>query len=161
MSVRPRRRIRGRGVPQPAEGGSFKSVLKPVGHAFKSAANSVNKAVIKPAVKSITPVVEKAIPRGSSRGYRHAILGWQEDAQNLKRNIGYVPGTLLHYWHGKKSNRRYFDRWKILTSNQFDPVTDLKRDWQGLWALAGNKIALRDQLMAYFRGRDEDSIDAE
>jgi hypothetical protein len=96
---------------------------------------------------------------GASAGYREAVLAWQEHALALKQNVGFVPGTLLHYWHGKKVNRRYFDRWKVLANNDFDPRTDLKRDWHGLWQLAGNKIGLRDDLMAYFRSRQEDSID--
>jgi hypothetical protein len=91
--------------------------------------------------------------------YSQFALAWQQHALELKHNIGYVPGTLLHYWHGKKANRGYNTRYKIMSGNDFDPHTDLKKDWQGLWQLAGNKPQLRDDLRAYFRARQEDSID--
>ncbi len=95
--------------------------------------------------------------------YKNAVLRWQTRAEDhVKRDIGYVNGTLLHAWHGKKRDRRYSDRWKILERNQFSPVTDLKRDWQGLWALeveTPRQMQLRDEIRAYFRARNEDSID--
>jgi|KBSMisStaDraftv2_1062788.scaffolds.fasta_scaffold429238_1 hypothetical protein len=103
--------------------------------------------------------VKKTIPAHSTPAYRRAVLGWESHALLLKKNIGYVPGTLLHYWHGKKVKRGYFDRWKILTQNKYDPITDVRYDWQGLLQLAGNKPKLRDDLRAYFRQRQEDSID--
>lgn len=103
---------------------------------------------------------ERTIPKGSSPGYRRHVMAWQSHAAALKRSIGPVPGTILHYWHGPKSKRGYIDRWKVLSDNKFDPLFDLKRDWQGLWQLAGNKPALRDGLMNYFRSRCEDSLEA-
>ena len=88
--------------------------------------------------------------------YTNAILQWQEKAQILQYNIGYVDNHITHYWHGPKSNRFYRDRSQILVDNQFDPGRDLKRDWQGLWQLTGNKPKLRDDIRHYFRARFED-----
>jgi hypothetical protein len=93
----------------------------------------------------------------TTEGYRNAVLTWQEHARGLKQNVGFVPGILLHHFHGKKTLRGYTSRWKILADSKFDPRTDLRRDWQGLWQLAGNKPNLRDDLRAYFRERCEDS----
>jgi hypothetical protein len=76
--------------------------------------------------------------------------------------VGYIPGTLLHNFHGAKRNRFYLDRWKILTQNAYDPETDIKADWQGLWQLEDTddrQIKLRDEIRQYFRARNEDSID--
>lgn len=103
--------------------------------------------------------IDKAIPFAATKGYRGALLAWQLQALKLKRNIGFVPGTLMHHWHGKKSRRGYFDRWQILQRNQFDPVTDLKRDRFGLWQLSGDKPAMRDDMRAYFRQRQEDGME--
>lgn len=103
--------------------------------------------------------VDRSYPPGLSAGYIESLRIYQDRASLLKRNVGYVPGTLLHYWHGKKVDRRYMDRWQILVKNQYDPEFDIKRDWQGLWQLAGNKPQFRDDLRAYFRARNEDSID--
>jgi hypothetical protein len=109
--------------------------------------------------KGFYGTADKAIPFKSTPGYRAAVLSWQEHALGLKQNVGFVPGTLMHYWHGQKVKRGYFDRWQILAKNNFDPVTDLRKDWQGLWQLAGNKPQLRDDLRAYLRQRNEDSLD--
>lgn len=90
--------------------------------------------------------------------YLEWCLEWQRRAeQHIKRNVGYVDGLLTHYWHGAKRNRFYFDRWKILSGSKFNPAVDLKRDWQGMWQLSGNKNDLRDQLRGYLGSRDEDS----
>lgn len=89
--------------------------------------------------------------------YKYLVLQWQERAEKfIKRNIGYVPGLLLHYWHGPKKSRRYMDRWKILTETGFDPDLDLKKDWQGLWQLTDRSPDLRNKMKAYFRQREED-----
>jgi hypothetical protein len=84
---------------------------------------------------------------------------WQDRAAKLRKNIGYMSGMLLHYWHGKKKDRGYKSRWQILIDYMYDPEFDIKRDWQGLWQLNENKPGLRDEIRKYFRERNEDSID--
>lgn len=95
--------------------------------------------------------------------YMDTILRWQDRAEFfVRRDIGYVKGTLVHHWHGKKKDRRYWDRWKILVKNKFNPLTDIKYDWQGLLQLeemTPRNHQLRDDIRAYFRARNEDSID--
>jgi hypothetical protein len=102
--------------------------------------------------------VESSLPGGISAGYRRPILQWESRArQHIGRNIGYLPGTIEHRWHGAKSRRRYIERWDILTRHGFDPDTDLKRNTWGVLELACNKPALRHDIDLYFRQRDEDS----
>jgi hypothetical protein len=79
--------------------------------------------------------------------------------RHIQRNIGYVNGTILHHWHGAKRHRQYKERWQILVENEFDPIHDIKRDWQGLYQLENTKIKLKDDIRRYFRERNEDSID--
>ncbi len=83
----------------------------------------------------------------------------------VKRDIGFVPGTIMHHFHGAKKNRQYVDRWKILTETKFDPDLDIKSDWQGIYALSdlgdARSNALRDRLRAYFRQRSEDCLSTE
>ena len=89
--------------------------------------------------------------------YKHYWFEWQRRAEeHIKRKVGIVPGTLLHYWHGSKQFRRYQDRWKILIENNFDWRTDLKKDVQGLWSLTERNWQLRDDLIGYFQVRNED-----
>jgi hypothetical protein len=92
--------------------------------------------------------------------YMDELVQWQHRAEKyIKRNIGYMHGTVFHHWHGKKKDRRYKERWQILIENKYNPHHDLKRDWQMLWQLTDNNIKLRDDIRAYFRARNEDSID--
>jgi hypothetical protein len=93
-----------------------------------------------------------------TEGYRRPILAWQARAgQHVGGNIGYVPGTIEHGWHGPKAARRYIERWSVLAEHRFDPTTDLIRNTWGVLELAGNKPALRHDIDRYFRQRDEDS----
>lgn len=96
--------------------------------------------------------------------YRYLLEEWQTRAErHIRRNIGFMEGLLLHYWHGKKRDRRYRDRWKILVANDFNPALDLKRDWQNVWQLeqahTRRRQRLRDDIRHYFASRNEDSID--
>lgn len=105
---------------------------------------------------------DKATPQNVTDSYRRKVVEWGARAEkHLQRNIGVVPGLINHYWHGKKVNRRYRERWKLLEEHQFDPDYDLKRDSQGLYQLTDRNFRFRDDLRAYFRAREEDSIDFE
>jgi hypothetical protein len=102
------------------------------------------------------------LPPGISDGYRESLAIWEKRAMRvIDRNVGYVPGTILHHWHGKKRDRRYRERWGILKQHNFDPEFDLKRDWQGLLQFSDEGGRLRNDIRAYFRSRNEDSIDLE
>lgn len=106
---------------------------------------------------------DRSMHRDVSPEYRAMVLRWQDRAlRYIKKNVGLVPGTILHNWHGKKADRKYWDRWKILTECRFNPETDLKPDWQSLHQLVvedERQIQLRDLIRRYFRQRNEDSID--
>jgi len=102
--------------------------------------------------------VERSLPAGITNGYRRPLLRWQARAQqHIAGNVAALSGTIEHTWHGAKSRRRYIERWDVLTRNAFDPDEDLKRNVWGVLELAGNKPALRRDMEAYFRQRDEDS----
>ena len=102
--------------------------------------------------------MERSLPAGITNGYRRPLLRWQARAQqHIAGNVAALSGTIEHTWHGAKSRRRYIERWDVLTRNAFDPDEDLKRNVWGVLELAGNKPALRRDMEAYFRQRDEDS----
>jgi hypothetical protein len=108
----------------------------------------------------------RSLPGHINKNYFDLVMDWQDNAVRLlRKNIGYVPGEIHHYWHGKKKDRKYQERWEILTKYNFDPVRDLKKDGQGLWQLRDHgtqrDIMLRDSIRHYFRQRNEDSIDME
>lgn len=102
--------------------------------------------------------LERSLPGGMTDGYVRPLRAWADRAaRHVAGNIGYVPGTIEHGWHGQKSRRRYVERWDVLVSHRFDPDMDLKRNTTGVLELAGNKPALRRAMDAYFRQRNEDA----
>ena len=102
--------------------------------------------------------VDQSMASGLHQNYYAMAHRWQYLAeQQLKRDIGFVPGTVFHQWHGKKADRGYVDRWKILQRHGYDPASDIMRDCKRVLRLAGNKPGLRDDLRRYFLARNEDS----
>lgn len=90
--------------------------------------------------------------------YARAIVAWQQRAAKVVNgNIGYVEGTAIHHWHGRKAKRGYETRWKVLVDNKFDPYVDIFKDSRGIYCLNPDKPKLRDDIRGYFRSRDEDS----
>lgn len=101
--------------------------------------------------------VESTLISGLHPRYKQQIRKWERLAdKHIKKNVGYVPGLLLHHWHGPKIDRKYKDRWKILTETGFDPDRDITYDWQGLLKLTDDNLKFRDRTRAYFRARNED-----
>jgi len=102
--------------------------------------------------------VQESVPGGIHPNYRAALVQWQDRAErHIARNLGYVPGTIEHQWHGPKAARGYQSRWNVLVRHRFDPAVDLKRNLWGVPELAGNKPELRRDLDRYFRSRNEDA----
>lgn len=105
--------------------------------------------------------VEKTFPPHIHSRYVQKLVRWQERAlKYLHKDIGYVDGTISHFFHGRKAQRKYKERWSILLDNNYDPDLDLKRDTQGLWVFTDNNIRLRDEMRAYFAQRNEDGNEA-
>lgn len=103
---------------------------------------------------------DETVSRGLTEPYKRMCRNWERRAvQHIKYNIGYVPGTVMHMWHGKKADRGYATRWEIMVKNGYNPDMDLKRDYQGVLKLSDLKPQLRDDCRSYFRRRHEDSID--
>ncbi len=100
-----------------------------------------------------------------SDGYKRMVDTWNDRAErNIFRDIGYVSGTIYHHWHGKKKNRFYQERWSILTKDypgwgKFDPYRHLIVGPNGLYMIDNAFTEFRDAVRAYFRSRNEDSID--
>ncbi len=110
--------------------------------------------------------IDHSLNRRMSGPYWRKLHNWQEEAERwIRRDMGYVPGIILHHWHGRKKDRQYADRWKILVNDCFDPDRDIAADAYGLWRLVDHgdmrSIQLRDDIRKYFLARREDSIDLE
>lgn len=102
--------------------------------------------------------IEESVHGDAHPNYRKWLFNWQAQAEKtIKRNVGYVPNTIRHMWHGRKADRGYASRWRILIENQFDPEADLRKDVSGLWVLNDQNQKLRDDIRKYFRARKEDA----
>lgn len=111
-------------------------------------------------VVAMMGTVDPLYERMSSPGYAEMLLNWQERFRDrVGGDIGCVKTMLLHYWHGRKTDRRYDTRWRILVDNRFDPYVDLHYNSDGLVELNEGKPNLRDAIRAYFEARNEDNIE--
>lgn len=94
--------------------------------------------------------------------YSAIMRQWQRLAlRHIKKDVGYVPMTLGHWFHGDKVNRFYGTRGALLIECKFNPYTDLKHDVQGLLQLETHtprQIKLRDRIRLHMASRNEDSI---
>jgi hypothetical protein len=110
------------------------------------------------AAMSFVGKIDQAIHGQTSPEYQAAVRAWGERAYKyVQGNLGYVQGTLTHFWHGNKANRLYHERWDTLVKHQFNPVTDVKKNLFGVTELAGNKPEMARDFDRYFRQRDEDA----
>lgn len=111
--------------------------------------------------KALVGVVSESYHGSASEGYKKACDLWQERALSvINRNLGYVKGTIVHGYHGRFADRKYVERWSVLTQTGFDPYVDLHRcGVSGLSMLADEKRhhRLRDLIRQYFLQRNEDS----
>lgn len=80
---------------------------------------------------------------------------------NIPGGIGYVPGDVIHLYHGTRANRRYVDRYQILRDGGFDPVADLRDDPAAplQWSdeAIRNKSEMVEAVRRYFVDRQEDT----
>jgi hypothetical protein len=103
--------------------------------------------------------VHLSVPSGIHPSYSSMLQRYQTAIQKaLTRGLGFVPGTILHSWHGPKQARQYVSRWNILTRNQFDPDADVYKNGNGVLELSDDKPELRHDIIAYFKSRNEDDL---
>ncbi len=93
--------------------------------------------------------------------YVESVLNWQARAAKLngiegRSPMGCIDNFATHAFHGSKALRAYGERWTLLRKWDFNPATDIARDYQGLWRWTGNKAGLRDDVARYFIERSED-----
>jgi hypothetical protein len=81
--------------------------------------------------------------------WRDTILNW------TRREVGSVPGTVYHEWHGSRDDRAYAQRIKMIEGLQ--PARDLELDESGLlrWTDDADP-ALMISVADYFKSRTED-----
>jgi hypothetical protein len=76
--------------------------------------------------------------------------------QKVRAELSFVPGSLLHLWHGETQDRRYVHRNRDLAGFQFDPAKDVAVSSGGCWEWSSDKPELHDWAANYFGLRKED-----
>ena len=65
-------------------------------------------------------------------------------------NVGTMSSTIMHSWHGRKTERGYNAKHALLAKIGFDPLRHLKKDFQGLYQLHDDPnygfVQLRDMM---------------
>jgi hypothetical protein len=108
-------------------------------------------------------LAQHRLPAGYSQGLKDSIMSWQANAvRTLRKNIGTVPGSAIHHFHGNFKNRQYDSREHILIKHRFDPMKDLKRSANGIYSLVDDGtdrfVQMRNDIRSYFGSRNEDDI---
>lgn len=99
-------------------------------------------------------LVHLSHPGGIHVGYSEALKQYERRVANLR--LGYIPGTILHHFHGSLKDRRYQERWEILTQGKYNPMSDIGFDQRGVIQLTEKGERLAPAISAYFYGRNED-----
>ncbi len=88
--------------------------------------------------------------------YKEHVLEFQHRVKGLR--LGYSPGIIRHYFHGHKADRKYHERWHILTEHQYNPRTHVTLNEIGLMVPTPDcPKALLTDILEYFKQRNEDN----
>jgi hypothetical protein len=108
-----------------------------------------------------SPCMKRVI--GNQPAYLRHYLRWADKArEKVQGRLGYIPGTLLHLWHGDLADRRYTDMNNQFMTFDFDPDRHLALDENKLfvWSDEAPK-RLQDWADKFFWIRREDGIEAD
>lgn len=94
-------------------------------------------------------------PGNVHENYKVLLKLYESRVKFLK--VSWVNGTIVHYWHGAFADRRYKERWDILTKNSYDPFEDVGYTDAGLVQLTKKGRRFEKFLEEYFIGRREDA----
>jgi hypothetical protein len=74
----------------------------------------------------------------------------------LTFKIGYTPGTIRHFFHGSKKNRKYIERNHILLKYSYDPNKSIKYDENGVIVFNDVPDEFISDILQYFSERNDD-----
>ncbi len=98
--------------------------------------------------------VRMSHPHNISESYINCLTEFEIKCRGLK--LGYVEGTLVHHWHGSIKNRKYVERWQILTQNNYNPRKDITKNGIGVLCYTENGMRFNQLIKEYFESRNED-----
>jgi len=101
--------------------------------------------------------MSQTLHKNYNENYKKKLMEWQDRCNKvIKCNLGYIPGSILHYWHGSKKDRGYTTRFNILIKHKYDPAVHIEKDWQGVYRWTDRDYPFHYDIMRYFGSRKED-----
>ena len=101
-----------------------------------------------------SPCVNNSIVGSDHRNhFRQWAAEFYKDARG---RIGYVPGTILHLWHGDIRHKKSYQNLVKLDAHEFDPTRDIRVGRSGALEWNSSKPELHRSLRNYFASRMED-----
>lgn len=89
--------------------------------------------------------------------YRNHFLNWAASFWNdVRGRLTYVPGSILHLWHGSGENKKVYENLQCLAAHDFNPNTDIRVGNSGCLEWNSHKPELHRRLKNYFALRKED-----
>jgi hypothetical protein len=105
--------------------------------------------------KAFIGEAKSSISAESHPDYLADVLAFQTKAKNFR--IGYTPGLIRHHWHGSKANRKYLERWQILVNHNYNPLTHITKNKDGLLVPTTEcPVGLINDIVNYGNERKED-----
>ena len=80
-----------------------------------------------------------------------------ENEEHRSLRVGYVPGAIIHHFHGKKTNRQYDVREQIPIRHKYDPTKHITEDENGIMVPTEEMpVDILKDLLKMFATRNED-----
>jgi hypothetical protein len=154
--------------------------VEPEGQSFSNPGSNGHAWAARRSLLEEHPLFDAWVVGGGDSAYAYAAAGLSADhirsrgltaahaahflrrARSLERSvdggIDWVPGTLLHLWHGDPTHRKYRERFTILERHGFDPQSYLQISASGVWQWTDAPQGLPEDIRAYFEQRNEDGL---
>lgn len=105
------------------------------------------------------PDYEKTLNRKTTSKSKNSWLLYRDKFRDVK--YSYIDGLIIHYWHGALVNRLYTSRAGILQHLDYDPVSDITYDENGVLQFTEKGKKFEPLITEYFTHRTQSELKIE
>jgi hypothetical protein len=103
-----------------------------------------------------SPCVTNSV--GAANAFRESFHAWAKPfARDVRTNVGFVRGAVLHRWHGDRKKRSYYKRMVGILARGYNPSLDVRVAASGGLEWTEHGAFLGRWMRDYFTRRQEDS----